>query len=78
MDLDAVIVFDLVIGNKRVMKDTPVFAAGSPYTFANTANSTIGGDEALTQTFSASSSIHGRRWYFDSATSSMVCGLPHF
>lgn len=32
---NAVIVFDLVIGNKRVMKDTPVFAAGSPYTFAN-------------------------------------------
>lgn len=31
----AAIVFDLVIGNKRVMKDTPVFAAGSPYTFAN-------------------------------------------
>ena len=36
---NAVIVFDLVIGNKRVMKDTPVFAAGSPYTFANVANS---------------------------------------
>jgi hypothetical protein len=35
---DAVIVFDLVIGNKRVMKDTPVFGAGMPYTFANTAN----------------------------------------
>jgi len=35
---NAVIVFDLVIGNKRVMKDTPVFAFGSPYTFANTAN----------------------------------------
>ena len=35
---DAVIVFDLVIGNKRVMKSTPVFAAGSPYTFANVAN----------------------------------------
>ena len=34
---NAVIVYDLVIGNKRVMKDTPVFAAGSPYTFANTA-----------------------------------------
>jgi len=33
----AVILFDLVIGNKRVMKDTPVFAAGSPYTFANAA-----------------------------------------
>jgi hypothetical protein len=36
---EAVIVFDLVIGNKRVMKDTPVFAAGSPYTFANVSNS---------------------------------------
>jgi hypothetical protein len=35
---NAVIVFDLVIGNKRVMKDTPVFAAGSPYTFANVGN----------------------------------------
>ena len=35
---NAVIVFDLVIGNKRVMKDTPVFAHGSPYTFANVAN----------------------------------------
>jgi len=32
---DEVIVFDLIIGNKRVLKDTPVFAAGSPYTFAN-------------------------------------------
>lgn len=41
---NAVIVFDLVIGNKRVMKDTPVFGAGSPYTFANAANqnNTIG------------------------------------
>jgi hypothetical protein len=37
---NAVIVFDLVIGNKRVMKSTPVFAAGSPYTFANTGNLT--------------------------------------
>jgi hypothetical protein len=35
---DTVILFDLVIGNKRVMKDTPVFASGSPYTFANVAN----------------------------------------
>lgn len=31
---DAVIVYDLIIGNKRVMRDTPVFAGGSPYTFA--------------------------------------------
>jgi hypothetical protein len=34
---NAVIVFDLIIGNKRVMKDTPIFASGSPYTFANVA-----------------------------------------
>jgi len=28
------IVWDLVIGNKTVMKDMPVFGGGSPYTFA--------------------------------------------
>jgi hypothetical protein len=33
---NAVIVADLIIGNKRVMKETPVFAAGMPFTFANT------------------------------------------
>jgi len=45
---NAVIVFDLIIGNKRVMKDTPVFAAGSPYTFANTANVTgVIGEDTL-------------------------------
>ena len=45
---NAVIVFDLVIGNKRVMKDTPVFGAGSPFTFANVGqvNTTIGEDKA--------------------------------
>jgi len=32
---NAVIVFDLNIGNKVVMKNTPIFASGSPYTFAN-------------------------------------------
>lgn len=37
---DHVILFDLIIGNKRTMKDTPVFAAGSPYTFANVATQT--------------------------------------
>jgi hypothetical protein len=43
---NAVIVFDLVIGNKRVMKDTPVFGVGSPYTFANVGQtiSTVGVD----------------------------------
>lgn len=48
---NAVIVFDLIIGNKRVMKDTPVFAAGSPYTFANTASITSGTVEAPVQAF---------------------------
>jgi hypothetical protein len=38
---NAVIVYDLVIGNKRVMKDTPVFAAGSPFTFANTGQTNV-------------------------------------
>jgi hypothetical protein len=47
---EAVIVFDLVIGNKRVMKDTPVFAAGSPYTFANVANLVVNGEDDV-QTF---------------------------
>jgi len=36
---NAIIVYSLVIGNKTVMKDTPVFGAGSPYTFANVAQS---------------------------------------
>lgn len=46
---NAVIVFDLVIGNKRVMKETPVFAAGSPYTFANVANQRVqSGEETPT------------------------------
>ena len=45
---NAVIVFDLVIGNKRVMRDTPVFGAGSPYTFSNVGqvNTTVGADKA--------------------------------
>jgi hypothetical protein len=47
---NAVIVFDLIIGNKRTMKDTPVFAAGSPYTFANVANLVVNGEDDV-QTF---------------------------
>jgi len=35
---DAVIVFSLSIGNKVVVKDTPIFSAGGPYAFANVAN----------------------------------------
>jgi hypothetical protein len=46
---NAVIVFDLIVGNKRVMKDTPVFAAGSPYTFANNANVNVVLGEASVQ-----------------------------
>ena len=48
---NAIIVFDLVIGNKRVMKDTPVFAAGSPFTFANTANIATAVGEGQAQVF---------------------------
>jgi len=48
---NAVIVFDLVIGNKRVMKETPVFAAGSPYTFANTALATVTEGEETVEAF---------------------------
>jgi len=47
----AVILFDLVIGNKRVMKDTPVFAAGSPYTFANVSQQTATVGESGLQSF---------------------------
>jgi hypothetical protein len=36
----AVVIFDIVIGNKRVVKDTPIFGAGMPYTFANTGSRT--------------------------------------
>ena len=46
---NAVILFDLVIGNKRVMKETPVFASGSPYTFANVGNATTTSGEAVVQ-----------------------------
>jgi hypothetical protein len=48
---EAVIVFDLVIGNKRVMKSTPVFAAGSPYTFANAAQIAVTVGESIGTVF---------------------------
>jgi len=42
----SVIVFDLIIGNKRVLKDTPVYAAGGPTSFASVGvyNKTIAGN----------------------------------
>jgi len=49
---NSIILYDLVIGNKRVMKNTPVFAAGSPYTFANTGNiQKVNIDESLNPAF---------------------------
>jgi len=49
---NAVVVFDLVIGNKRVMKDTPVFAAGSPFTFANVGQRLEVSGETVIEAFS--------------------------
>jgi hypothetical protein len=46
---NAVIVFDLVIGNKRVVKETPIFGSGSPYTFANVAQQTQSAGEGVAQ-----------------------------
>jgi len=43
---NAVIVADLIIGNKRVMKETPVFAAGMPFAFANTGQVVVTAGEA--------------------------------
>lgn len=81
---NAVIVFDLVIGNKRVMKDTPVFAAGSPYTFANVATQTktIGEDnvESITprhQVFMEGAGIlipPQVQWYVDYRVFDVVTG----
>ena len=34
---NAVLVFDLIIKNKTVMKSTPIFGSGGPYAFANNA-----------------------------------------
>lgn len=36
-----VVVFDLIIGNKTVMKQVPVFGAGNPMTFTNTTITSI-------------------------------------
>ena len=48
---NAVLVFDLVIGNKRVMKDTPVFGAGSPFTFANAGVKTVTAGEGIASVY---------------------------
>jgi hypothetical protein len=46
---NAVIVFDLIIGNKRTMKDTPVFGAGAPFTFANSGQASVTSGESVLQ-----------------------------
>ena len=81
---NAVIVFDLVIGNKRVMKDTPVFAAGSPYTFANVGNQVNAIAEASASAFTPRHQVYMEgagilippqvQWYVDYRIFDVVTG----
>jgi hypothetical protein len=81
---NAVIVFDLIIGNKRTMKDTPVFGAGAPFTFANVANTLLAvGEEKLSaflprhQVFLEGAGIlipPQVQWYVDYRIFNMVTG----
>jgi hypothetical protein len=81
---DVVIVFDLVIGNKRVMKDTPVFSAGSPYTFANVASTLTPVGETQQPTFSPRHQVFMEgagilippqvQWYVDYRVFNVVTG----
>jgi hypothetical protein len=80
----AVILFDLVIGNKRVMKSTPVFASGSPYTFANVANNTQAVAEAVGSGFTPRHQVFMEgagvlippqvQWYVDYRVFNVVTG----
>jgi hypothetical protein len=82
----AIIVFDLIIGNKRVMKDTPVFAAGSPYTFANVGNISKTGTDSAVQTFNPRHQVFMEgagvlippqvQWYVDYRVFNVVTGAP--
>jgi hypothetical protein len=81
---NAVIVFDLIIGNKRVMKDTPVFASGSPFTFANAANITAVSGENVVQSFAPRHQVFMEgagvlippqvQWYIDYRVFNVVTG----
>jgi hypothetical protein len=83
---NAVIVFDLIIGNKRVMKDTPIFACGSPFTFANTANvNTLSGDSPINvfiprhQVFMEGAGVlipPQVQWYVEYRVFNVVTGAP--
>lgn len=79
---NAVIVFDLVIGNKRVMKDTPVFAAGMPYTFSNVGNIITAAGQAVVprhQVFMEGVGIlipPQVQWYIEYRVFNIVTGAP--
>ena len=82
----AVIVFDLIIGNKRVMKDTPVFAAGAPYTFANVANTSVTSGETQVQLYRPRHQVYMEgagvlippqvQWYVDYRIFNVITGAP--
>jgi hypothetical protein len=81
---DVVVVFDLVIGNKRVMKNTPIFTAGAPYTFANVASTLTQVGEAQQPTFSPRHQVFMEgagilippqvQWYVDYRVFNVVTG----
>ena len=83
---NAVIVFDLIIGNKRTMKDTPVFASGSPYTFANVGNVLNVLGEGTIQTIAPRHQVFMEgagilippqvQWYVDYRIFNVVTGAP--
>jgi hypothetical protein len=83
---NAVVVYDLIIGNKRVMKDTPVFAAGGPYAFANNGTTRIVFGEDLPsvyvprhQTYMEGAGIlipPQVQWYLEYRIFNVVTGAP--
>ena len=80
----AVIVFDLVIGNKRVMKDTPIFGGGTPYTFANVGNVNAASGETQVSIFAPRHQVYMEgagvlippqvQWYVDYRIFNVVTG----
>jgi hypothetical protein len=83
---NAVIVFDLVIGNKRVMKDTPIFASGSPYCFSNVGNTLVASGEDNVQAMVPRHQIFMEgagilippqvQWYVDYRIFNVITGAP--
>lgn len=81
-----VIVFDLIVGNKRVLKDVPVFAAGSPYTFANVGQSVTTVGATATEAFQPRHQVFMEgvgilippqvEWYVQYKVYDLVTGAP--